>query len=526
MRECISSHKPGEGFVYRWLRSIAVVLMVLVVALTVACLMLRPASAMASSAPIGPYGPPTVVCNWGGTNVFTHVDSTPYVNYVSANMDVIPSAPTQWLAWRAWFRQIGTGKWFVGNWNVTGPASPTTILLDGFLQDDSLSVPPYYEYQVVAQYSWNVGAGWTNPPLYQWGDPRLNESYYQNNGEGFVPWDRCTLIPQNVTIGVSIGFGASLTTSGQALSKLRASAPSTPSVGRHELVAGPLCAGKPATMVGTNGDDTLVGTDGPDVITGLGGNDTIVGLRGADVICGGAGDDGVVGGPGKDLLLGGPGADTILGGPRADTIRAGSGFDAVEPEGGNDVADAGRGGGAIAYLFATGGESVDLREGTSHGADGSDILRGFRAVFGSEHNDVLRGSSANDQLVPFAGDDRINGRGGIDAVYFYESLLSDSAGGVAADLRLGAAFGEGTDSLRHLEAVYGTPFADVIGGDANPNFLNGGEGNDLLIGRKGPDDLYGGDGTDTCLSGVSYVSCENHADALPLPPGGQNPPLP
>lgn len=35
--------------------------------------------------------------------------------------------------------------------------------------------------------------------------------------------------------------------------------------------ATPTCHGKPATIVGTPGDDWLYGTDGPDVILGLGG---------------------------------------------------------------------------------------------------------------------------------------------------------------------------------------------------------------------------------------------------------------
>jgi Ca2+-binding RTX toxin-like protein len=251
----------------------------------------------------------------------------------------------------------------------------------------------------------------------------------------------------------------------------------------------------------------------------LDGDDTIVGFGGTDAICGGIGDDGIAGGRGRDVLLGGPGADTFLGGPGADVIRGGSGFDVIEPEGGNDIAMAGPGGAVIAYLFARGGVTVDLRNGTSRGADGSDRLTGFTAVFGSEHRDSLRGSRKNDDLVPFDGNDRVNGRGGLDAVYFFESLLSESAGAVSVDLRLGKARGEGRDLLAHLEAVYGTPFGDTIRGDRFANFLDGAAGDDWVDGRGGANDLYGEAGTDTCLHGASYVSCENQgADVLPLPP--------
>jgi hypothetical protein len=39
----------------------------------------------------------------------------------------------------------------------------------------------------------------------------------------------------------------------------------------------PACDGRPATLVGIEGDDVLTGTDGPDVIVGLGGRDEITG---------------------------------------------------------------------------------------------------------------------------------------------------------------------------------------------------------------------------------------------------------
>src|SRR5207249_11458563 len=48
--------------------------------------------------------------------------------------------------------------------------------------------------------------------------------------------------------------------------------------------AEPMCFGKPATILGTEGDDNLTGTAGADVIIGLGGNDTINGAGGGDLI--------------------------------------------------------------------------------------------------------------------------------------------------------------------------------------------------------------------------------------------------
>jgi Ca2+-binding RTX toxin-like protein len=75
-----------------------------------------------------------------------------------------------------------------------------------------------------------------------------------------------------------------------------------------------ICNGKPATMVGTNGNDSLSGTPAKDVIVGLGGNDTLAGRGGNDLICGGQGNDKLKGGSGNDNLVGQQGKDALLGG--------------------------------------------------------------------------------------------------------------------------------------------------------------------------------------------------------------------
>ncbi len=68
------------------------------------------------------------------------------------------------------------------------------------------------------------------------------------------------------------------------------------------------CAGRPATIVGTNDADVLIGTPGPDVIAARGGDDIVWGRGGDDVICGGDGSDWIVPGPGESRV------DPALGG--------------------------------------------------------------------------------------------------------------------------------------------------------------------------------------------------------------------
>ena len=90
-----------------------------------------------------------------------------------------------------------------------------------------------------------------------------------------------------------------------------------------------VCAGRPSTQLGTEGDDEILGTPGPDVISGIGGNDEISGTNGKDVICGGSGKDVLRGGKGKDRLLGQAGKDKLRGGKGNDVLKGGGGKDNV-----------------------------------------------------------------------------------------------------------------------------------------------------------------------------------------------------
>lgn len=105
------------------------------------------------------------------------------------------------------------------------------------------------------------------------------------------------------------------------------------------------CAGKPATIVGTPGDDVLTGTALNDVIWGGGGDDDVSGRGGDDLICLGGGDDAASGGLGDDVIYGGRGVDALwgnrgtdrrVGGKAADVLRGGAGRDRLLGNGGID----------------------------------------------------------------------------------------------------------------------------------------------------------------------------------------------
>jgi poly-gamma-glutamate synthesis protein (capsule biosynthesis protein) len=147
------------------------------------------------------------------------------------------------------------------------------------------------------------------------------------------------------------------------------------------------CAGHPATILGTSGDDLLVGTPGADVIAARGGDDTVLGLGGDDLICGGPGDDDLWGGPGDDTLWGGEGDDAAYGD---------AGDDRLHGEGGADV--------------LWGGPGAD----TLSGGDGDDDLLGHEGddlLIGGPGRNRLWGGTGADSLIGFGSEDTLAGDG-------------------------------------------------------------------------------------------------------------------
>ena len=116
------------------------------------------------------------------------------------------------------------------------------------------------------------------------------------------------------------------------------------------------CAGRRATIAGTEGDDELTGTEGVDVIAALSGNDRIEGLGGDDIICGSGGDDAISAGTGRDTVRGGGGNDLLRGGDGGDNLRGKAGADSLAGGRADDVL---RGGGGSDSC--RGGPGADIK---------------------------------------------------------------------------------------------------------------------------------------------------------------------
>jgi Ca2+-binding RTX toxin-like protein len=223
----------------------------------------------------------------------------------------------------------------------------------------------------------------------------------------------------------------------------------------------PICHGRQAQIVGTDGDDVLQGTPERDVIWGGRGDDTITGSLGNDLLCGG---------PGADLIHGGRGNDEVDGG-------AGDGDQAIGDLGDDHVLG---------------------------GAGNADEVAGDLGI------DIVNGGPGKEDLVhgDYGWDRMSGGAGKGDIASFATDVAAANGTGVWASLAQHRAYGDGHDKLFGFESIEGSAFHDTLIGNKQANVINGGPGNDHLIAGGGPDTLRGGQGTDGCEGAKGgTVSC-------------------
>ena len=241
---------------------------------------------------------------------------------------------------------------------------------------------------------------------------------------------------------------------------------------------------------------------------------------------GGAGDDSLRGGAGADVLAGGPGADRMDGG--SSTNNADTPNDDTDDSPHEDWA---------AYRGATAGVMVNLNTGSGTGGDAmGDTLKNIELIWGSMHNDTFIASEGADIIHGDGGSDTVSyeaSKHGVTVILdandndaqFSVDGPDDTSGtkddntftaatdGIVAEWRGGGdtntrpvaqeagssdtnkSYAKG-DVLASIENVTGSRQDDMIIGDAVPNVIKGGDGNDKLNGGAQNDKLYGGDGND------------------------------
>lgn len=143
--------------------------------------------------------------------------------------------------------------------------------------------------------------------------------------------------------------------------------------------------------------------------------------------------------------------------------------------------------------------------------DGDDSIStgaGNDIIYGGAGNDTIRAGSGNDVVYGDAGDDAIIGGEGNDLLYGGDG--NDTIeGNTGNDTIYG---GSGNDTITGNEG------GDMLyGGDGN-DMLDGGEGNDILDGGEGDDSLSGGTGDDTLSGGAGddtyYINADHGNDTI------------
>jgi len=193
-------------------------------------------------------------------------------------------------------------------------------------------------------------------------------------------------------------------------------------------------------------------------------------------------DDTLTGNALANHLAGGGGRDQLIGLAGSDTLDGGSNEDLIEIP--RFIGD------AVDYLDSGAASvTVDLALGRAEdGLGGIDTLIGIEDIIGTSGNDTLLGDSGRNGFRGFGGNDLIDGRGNTDSRGDFVSYFLDTAG-VTVDLAAGTArdgFG-GTDTLRGIENLNGSEFADTLSGDGGRNILQGLGGNDVISGGGGID---------------------------------------
>lgn len=310
------------------------------------------------------------------------------------------------------------------------------------------------------------------------------------------------------------------------------------------------------TLEGGDGDDTIeaggdAGSGGPnsnrEQLRGGAGNDLLISSNGRYNFVGGEGDDTFQGGNFSDQLrdsnradyrdataaisvnmAGGinsadstvvgdssVGTDTlinidfVLGSNFADTYVSNPGhvtpvgtFHEFDGEGGDDTIS-GNGNTLIGFRNATSGVTVTFtgaQSGTAFSTVGSEVgtdtFTGIVGVHGSDHGDLLTGTTSSGEFFRAeAGNDTIDGgSGGGDIVDYLTS-----SNGINANLSTGTVqdgFGD-TDTISNIEGVRGSAHEDTITGNGGNNTLFARGGNDTIVGNGGADTLDGGGGDDS-----------------------------
>ncbi|GAA6155338.1 hypothetical protein NBRC116588_08110 [Pyruvatibacter sp. HU-CL02332] len=228
--------------------------------------------------------------------------------------------------------------------------------------------------------------------------------------------------------------------------------------------------------------------------------------------------------------------ERLEGSEFGDNFTGSSIDNAFRGRGGNDVIDGADGVDKAIYALASNQYTVVFNEAQGtftvtalSGTEGVDTLSNIEILsFEGGTTDVsiwaaaglpepdpnnLVGDDTDNTFTPGAGDQTIDGRGGIDTVSYL-----GAPSGVTVNLATGVALdGQGgTDTLTSIERIVGSSFDDALTGSSNDEIFVGSAGNDVIHAAGGYDVLSYAD----LSHGVAVHRFAGVVEPLPFPFSG------
>ncbi len=257
-------------------------------------------------------------------------------------------------------------------------------------------------------------------------------------------------------------------------------------------------AGRQVIITG-NGSDTIIAATSAElnIISTYSGDDKIIvrsTASGSYTLNGGSGNDSIYGGAGADYLIGEDGNDFLDGGAGADSMTGGNGNDTYSVRSADDTVT------ETNAVAATGGYDK-VNSYLAAYILGNNIEQGQVMSTGAAN---LTGNSLNNVLYAGAGNNVLDGDLGSDYASYYFSTAAIQVS--LATTALQATGGSGSDTLKNIENLAGSRYADALTGNADNNTLNGGAGADTLSGGDGSDTYYVDNAGDLVIETNSVAS--------------------
>lgn len=147
------------------------------------------------------------------------------------------------------------------------------------------------------------------------------------------------------------------------------------------------------------------------------------------------------------------------------------------------------------------------------GTQRNDILRGTNngdVIIALEGNDIVQGGNGDDCIIGGPGNDVLQGQNGDDAILGDEG--NDAIlGGNGNDKLFG---GSGNDAIKGEngdDIIFGGPNNDALTGENGDDQIYGEEGRDAISGGRGNDRIIGGPQIDSANGGLGIDVCEAEA---------------